>query len=37
MNTEFLVLAIPVLLASGLVPAAILLLGCLLLEQGQRP
>jgi hypothetical protein len=32
MNTEFLVLAIPVLLASGLLAAAIVLLGCLLLQ-----
>jgi len=36
MNTEFLVMAIPVLLASGLVPMAILLLGCLLLQQRER-
>jgi hypothetical protein len=35
-NTEFLVLALPVLLASGLVPVAILLLGCLLLQQRDR-
>ena len=33
MNTEFLVMAVPLLLASGLIPAAILLLGCLLLQQ----
>lgn len=36
MNTEFLVLAIPVLLVSGLVPVAILLLGCFLLQQRER-
>jgi hypothetical protein len=36
MNTEFLVMAIPVLLASGLVPAAIVLLGCFLLQQRDR-
>jgi len=36
MNTEFLVMAIPVLLASGFVPMAILLLGCLLLQQRER-
>ena len=36
MNTEFLVLAIPVLLASGLVPIAILLLGCLILQERDR-
>jgi len=33
MDTEFLVMAIPVLLASGFIPMAILLLGCLLLQQ----
>jgi len=33
MNTEFLVMAVPVLLACGFVPVAILLLGCLLLQQ----
>ena len=36
MNTEFLVMALPVLLASGFVPIAILLLGCLLLQQRER-
>ena len=36
MNTEFLVLAIPVLLATGLVPTATLFLSCLLLQQRDR-
>ena len=36
MNTEFLVLALPVLLASGWVPVAILLLGCILFQQRER-
>ena len=36
MNTEFLVMAVPVLLAAGLVPIAILFLGCLLLQQRER-
>jgi hypothetical protein len=36
MNTEFLVMAIPILLATGLVPAAILFLGCLLFQQRER-
>jgi len=36
MNTEFLVLAFPVLLASGLVPVALLVLACLLLQQRER-
>jgi hypothetical protein len=36
MNTEFLVMAIPILLAAGLVPAAILFLGCLLFQQRDR-
>ena len=36
MNTEFLVAAIPILMAVGAVPAAILFLGRLLLEQSGR-
>ncbi len=36
MNTEFLVLAIPVLLATGLVPMATYFLACLLLQQRER-
>lgn len=36
MNTEFLVMALPILLASGLVPVAILFMGLFLLQQRER-
>ena len=36
MNTEFLVMAAPVLLAAGLVPVAILVLGVLISQQRER-
>lgn len=36
MNTEFLVMAIPILLASGLVPVAILFMGIFLFQQRER-
>ncbi len=36
MDTEFLVMALPVLLASGLVPVAILFLGLFLVQQRER-
>lgn len=36
MNTEFLVMALPVVLASGLVPVAILFLGLLITQQRER-
>lgn len=36
MNTSFILMAIPVLALSALVPAAILILGCLLLGARDR-
>jgi hypothetical protein len=36
MNTEFLVMALPILLAAGLVPVAILFMGLFLIQQRER-
>lgn len=36
MNTEFLVMAAPVLLAAGLIPVAIVILSFLVLDQRER-